>query len=255
MSIKNLFRFLARLFVRRKTRRRVKRTALMLLVGLFALPLFAAPPAADDAPIQDNSFLVEEAYNQEPGVVQHIFTFSRTHSGTWAGTFTEEWPVGSVRHQLSYTPVFVRNDGIRSNDFALNYRLQLLGNGESRLAVAPRLTVMRSAVQVMLPASVVVSQHFVTHWNVGATSYPRTLNAGQSVVWLASHRVNFLVETVWTHTDHATSVVVSPGIRWSYNLPRGLQIVPGLAVPFDRTQHRRSAFLYLSFEHPFRGES
>ncbi|HEX3582071.1 MAG TPA: hypothetical protein VH087_09940 [Thermoanaerobaculia bacterium] len=225
---------------------------LMLLIVAAALPMFAAE---DDAPIQDNSFLVEEAYNQEPGVVQHIFTFQRTHAGTWAGTFTEEWPVGGLRHQFSYAPIFVREDGRRSNDFALNYRLQLVGNGESRVAVAPRVTLLRDAVQVMLPASLVVTPRIVTHWNLGATSYPRTFNAGQSVVWLVSHRINFLVETVWTHTDHATDVVVSPGVRWSYNLAHGLQIVPGIAVPYDRTQRRKSAFLYLSFEHPFRGES
>ena len=167
--------------------------------------------------------------------------------------------MGSLRHQFSYTPIFVRNDGIRSNDFALNYRLQLTGTGESRLAIAPRVTLLRDAVQVMLPVSVVVTPQIVTHWNAGATSSTtgraRTLNAGQSIVWLASHRVNFLVETVWTHTDHATDVVVSPGVRWSYNLPRGLQIVPGIAFPYDRTQHERSTFFYLSFEHPFRGES
>ena len=34
----------------------------------------------------------------------------------------------------------------------------------------------------------------------------------------------------------------------------GLQIVPGPAVPFDRTTHQRSTFFYVSFEHPFRGE-
>lgn len=229
----------------------MKRYLFILLAAALALPAFAA----DDAPIQDNSFLVEEAYNQEPGVVQHIFTFSRTHAGTWAGTFTEEWPLGSLRHQFSYTPIFVRADGVRSNDFAVNYRLQLVGTGETRVAIAPRVTVLRDAVQVMLPASIVLTPQFVTHWNAGATTHPRTLNAGQSVVWLASHRVNFLVETVWTHTDHATDVVVSPGVRWSYNLPHGLQIVPGVALPYDRTQHQRSAFFYLSFEHPFRGES
>jgi hypothetical protein len=252
MSIMNFFRFIAALFGRRPARRKVKRFILMLLVALAAVPVFAGE---DDAPIQDNSFLIEEAYNQERGVVQHIFTFSRTHSGTWAGTFNEEWPLGSVRHQFSYTPIFVRNDGVRSNDFALNYRLQLAGSGESRVAVSPRVTLLRDAVQVMLPVSVVVTPRIVTHWNAGATSYPRTLTAGQSTVWLASHRVNFLVETVWTHADHATDVVVSPGVRWSYNLPHGLQIVPGIAIPFDRTQRTRSAFFYLSFEHPFRGES
>ena len=38
-------------------------------------------------PIQDNSFLVEEAYNQERGVVQHISTFSRMwNSKDWSYT-------------------------------------------------------------------------------------------------------------------------------------------------------------------------
>ena len=34
-------------------------------------PLIASEPLAKG--IQDNSFFIEEAYNQEPGVVQHIF--------------------------------------------------------------------------------------------------------------------------------------------------------------------------------------
>ena len=55
--------------------------------------------------IQDNSFLVEEAYNQNSGVVQHINNFTRYwNSKDWVYTFTQEWPVpGDERHQLSYT--------------------------------------------------------------------------------------------------------------------------------------------------------
>src|SRR5207249_3322336 len=55
--------------------------------------------------IQDNSFLVEEAYNQEFGVVQHIQNFQRYwNSKEWIYTFTQEWPVDPrPRHQLSYT--------------------------------------------------------------------------------------------------------------------------------------------------------
>jgi len=37
----------------------------------------SAQPAAAPAAIEDNSFLIEEAYNQEAGVVQHISTFAR----------------------------------------------------------------------------------------------------------------------------------------------------------------------------------
>src|SRR5882724_1745004 len=55
--------------------------------------------------IQDNSFLVEEAYNQNFGVVQHISSFTWFFdSKDWVYTFTQEWPVpGDERHQLSYT--------------------------------------------------------------------------------------------------------------------------------------------------------
>src|SRR5215470_20118264 len=60
---------------------------------------------ATQSGIQDNSFLVEEAYNQNFGVVQHISTFTRFFdSKDWVYTFTQEWPVpGDERHQLSYT--------------------------------------------------------------------------------------------------------------------------------------------------------
>src|ERR1044071_2201959 len=86
----------------------------VLLIGLMVL-LFCASAlgqAADTASgqpgIQDTSFLMEEAYNQEFGVVQHISGFTRLwDSKDWAYTFTQEWPVpGDPRHQFSYTLPF-----------------------------------------------------------------------------------------------------------------------------------------------------
>jgi hypothetical protein len=60
--------------------------------------------AENPAPIQDNSFLIEEAYNQEDGVIQHISTFERlTNSRDWVYTQTDEWPFRSYKHQLSVT--------------------------------------------------------------------------------------------------------------------------------------------------------
>ena len=78
----------------------VTRLVLVSILSLAALPVVAQQPSR---PIQDNSFLVEEAYNQEPGVVQHIQSFTRLwNSRTWAYTFTQEWPVPKHwRHQLS----------------------------------------------------------------------------------------------------------------------------------------------------------
>src|SRR4029077_13711588 len=82
--------------------------------GLALLLAAAAVTAAGQTPeekpshpphaIQDNSFLVEEAYNQEEGIVQHINLFQRNvRTGEWIGTFTQEYPFPGIRHQLSYT--------------------------------------------------------------------------------------------------------------------------------------------------------
>jgi hypothetical protein len=59
----------------------------------------ASQTLSSNAPkIEDNSFLVEEAYNQEFGVVQHIQNFQRYwNSKDWIYTFTQEWPVMQVR--------------------------------------------------------------------------------------------------------------------------------------------------------------
>ncbi len=246
-------------------------------------------------PIQDNSFLVEEAYNQEYGVVQHINTFMRQfHSRSWVQTFTQEWPAPGERHQFSYTLSAVHNRDFPGSagigDLSLNYRCQLVGSGDSTVAFAPRVSLLVPAgdprqgrgfggygVQLNLPASVALGRRFVTHWNAGATIVPHArdqfgdralstgYNLGQSVVWLAHPRFNALVETVWTGSDSVISpgqtqrshdLLISPGIRWAYNLG-GLQIVPGIGVPLGvgPSAGDKGLILYLSLEHPFRAVS
>lgn len=118
-----------------------------------------------------------------------------------------------------------------------------------------------TTMQFLLPVSTLLSPRFVAHWNAGATFTPkrdtRAWTAGQSFVFLAHPRFNALVETVWTRNDgpggaRDTTLVVSPGIRWSYDRPGGLQIVPGLALPTSlRGARTHSVLAYLSFEHPF----
>jgi len=267
-------------------------------ITLFLAPLLLLPglaPAQQEAtPIQDNSFLIEEAYNQEYGVVQHINTIGHSWtSNDRVYTFTQEWPAGKYfKNQLSYTaaatsPGAFPRAGLGWGDLALNYRYQLVGSGETRVAFAPRASVLLPSgdsrlgrgfggysVQINLPLSVVVNKHFVTHWNVGTTIVPRAkdaegqraatygYNLGQSIVWLARPRFNVLLETLWSGSESVTgpnktlrshSFVVSPGIRWAHNLPHGLQIVPGVGVPLGvgPSVGEHTLFLYLSFEHPF----
>src|SRR5262249_42968534 len=63
---------------------------------------------------RDNAFLVEEAFNQEPGEVQHIFNWidfwDRTPHGKtrdFSATYTMELPLGSQKHQFSFTTQFL----------------------------------------------------------------------------------------------------------------------------------------------------
>jgi hypothetical protein len=50
------------------------------------------------------------------------------------------------------------------------------------------------------------------------------------------------------------TLFLNPGVRWAYNFKSGLQIVPGVSFPIGvgPSSGQRSAFFYLSFEHPFK---
>jgi hypothetical protein len=281
--------------------RRFRPVLLCSCSALFAVVLvcvasYGQQGASPSSPgIQDNSFLVEEAYNQNFGVVQHISSFTRFwDSKDWNYSFTQEWPVpGDARHQLSYTLVALHSDAFPSSgagigDVVLNYRYQLVGSGDTRVAFSPRLSVIFPAgdstvgrgagsfgLQTSLPLSVVLSRKLVSHWNAGATFFPRAQDAsgdhaatagynfGQSFIWLAHARFNVMLETVFAssqtvvasnRTQWTRSLLLNPGVRWSYNFRNGLQIVPGIGVPFGvgPSAGEKAVLLYLSFEHPFR---
>jgi len=201
----------------------------VLLLSSFLSGKAAAQMAAENAAIEDNSFLVEEAFNQEKNIIQHINMFTwNPEAGGWIYSFTEEWPFpGHEKHQLSVTLSAVRNSdypgsGGGMGDTAFNYRYQLLGGGGKRLSFSPRLTLIAPTgsalygrgtgglgIQTNLPLSVYLSKKFITHWNAGATIVPSARNEfgdratasgwnlGQSTIWLARPRFNVMLETIW----------------------------------------------------------
>ena len=73
--------------------------------------------------IQDNSFLIEEAYNQEAGHVQHILNLRR-QDGQWQFSFSQEWPIFSQTHPFSYTVPYNFGSSRGVGDDTLNYRYQ-----------------------------------------------------------------------------------------------------------------------------------
>ena len=91
----------------------------------------AARPQAEPFEITDNSFLVEEAFNQEAGVFQNIFGAVRDRTATGPSTFTQEWPAPAQTHQLSYTHrrSSTAARGVGFGDTLLNYRYQALRKG------------------------------------------------------------------------------------------------------------------------------
>jgi hypothetical protein len=225
--------------------------------------------------IADNSFFIEEAYNQEPGVIQHITSLAAAGAGRrdLYFSFTQEWPFRSQRHQLSYTLPVTRLDGRSAGlgDVLLNYRLQL-GAGTSRWAFAPRLSLVLPTgsvrrglgdgsigLQANLPLSFELTRQIVTHWNAGATILPRaqgTLVGGRrprhtlthfavggSVIALTHLPVQVMFESVLhSQSEIAGGGAIRRTTEWIASpgiraaVSLGsLQVVPGVALPFVRS--------------------
>jgi len=256
-----------------------------LLIG-FVLAAQQNGSAAE--PIADNSFLIEEAYNQEPDVVQHISVLTRqARTGDWAYSFTQEWPINRFpKNQFSYTLTASSGEPAGMGDSWVNWRYQW--KGSQHLAIAPRASLLlptgssRAArgegglgLEFNLPVSVATNAGFVLHSNAGLTLIPRakdqaddvdrtvSIRVGQSVIWQTRPRFNVLLEAVYSRTQSVIApgrsewidlALVSPGVRWAYDLKSGLQIVPGVAVPIELTRNSSSRWTvlgYLSFEHSF----
>lgn len=193
------------------------------------------------AHIRDNAMLVEESFNQEKGVVQHILNWVplwgrapgvRTRDFNFA--YTMELPIGSQKHQFSFTSQFLtaleepagapatQQGGV--GDLFLNYRYQLLANDDF-LWCAPRFSLIvptgdsrfgTGLGQVGYLVNLPVSKYgdwFDFHFNVGGTITPnvslpmgiglpsprhnlRGGNLGASAYWKPRTNFNLFVESL-----------------------------------------------------------
>lgn len=160
----------------------------LLIAGL------SATQAQDVGELKDNSFLLEEAYNQEPGEVQHIL-MPELDANSFGGfeqrhqvELTQEWPLGGKRLQLSYTIPVGSSDGSEWNvdHMVLRARYQVADEPAQPFAFAPALSLIwqknplersfltRSTVGVglLLPVSHTLSSRWALHANAGTTWLP-----------------------------------------------------------------------------------
>ena len=267
---------------------------ILLSAGVLVFACAGTVYAADDddkriaKALQDNSFLVEEAYNQEPGVVQHILNM-RKQGRDFALVFTQEWPILSQTHQFSYSIPYgrLRSGNQRASgigDVFLNYRYQAMTETMTRPAFAPRVSFIvpsgdetrglgdgSTGLQFNLPFSKIVSDRVTVHANLG---YTRMFDiqgfstnnhfAGGSMIYAASRVLNFMLEGLhsWSQEVDAGAIArersftLSPGVRYAFNLEAG-QLVIGVGAPVVFTSNQPTSYgatLYLSFEHSFLGK-
>jgi hypothetical protein len=273
-----------------------KSRACVAIVRLLVVAVPVAPVATSIVEplakgIQDNSFFIEEAYNQEPGVVQHILNVPINFingSREITPSFTQEWPVFSQMHQFSYTIpyAFTENDN-GMEDMRLNYRLQALTEDDRTPAFAPRFSLVLPAgdpdkglgvgsvgYETNLPFSKIVSDRWTLNFNAGMSVFPNArnhdltnYNLGASAIFAVSLDLNLMLEAVAGWNDdiaegvlspeatvsRSTTALISPGARYAFNLPNEAQLVVGLGLPIGLTSDSPDwgLFFYCSFEHPF----
>ncbi|MCA1561385.1 MAG: FeoA domain-containing protein [Acidobacteria bacterium] len=256
-----------------------------LLGGAASAQTSPQPAAAEPFRIADNSFLLEEAFNQPPGVFQNIFGAIR-NNGTWAASFTQEWPVLSQTHQLSYTLGWTDPGSSGGfGDTLINYRYQALMEGPGQPAFSPRVSVVlptgdrskgRGAgspgLQFNLPFSKQAGDVY-WHWNAGLTWLPRAERSDDDTERLVSPFISasgiirirpmfhLMLESVMLSensvadlgTSRDTLFTLSPGFRGGRNLGDH-QLIVGLAAPitWGGGDTDTAAFVYLSYELPFK---
>jgi len=148
--------------------------------------------------IEDNSMFIEEAFNQEAGIIQHISNLI-IDDGNVIYAYTQEIPLADVKHQLSFGisyNSFKKPDELQQfgnseylthgiGDLFINYRPLLSGKNAWALVI-PRFTLIAPlgdarygfgagawGGQFNLAVTKRLGKKFVTHYNAGYTAFAK----------------------------------------------------------------------------------
>ena len=265
----------------------VARAVLFVLLGSTAFAQDQVPnTTGSNRPweITDNSFLVEEAFNQEAGIFQNIFGIYGPGDGSWVSAFTQEWPFRAQTHQLSYTVAFAQTEATSGiADALVHYRFQLWDESARRPAFSPRVSLVlptgsvrrglgdgSPGWEVNMPFSKQV-RDFYFHWNAGFTHLPNAEvdatqhnlfrpRVGASAIWRARPMFNVMFESVfeWPEevagatTERGRATILLPGFRGGWSVGDAQAIVGvGVPVTFADDVTDAGVFGYFSYELPF----
>lgn len=242
------------------------------------------------ARIEDNSFLLEEAFNQEWGVYQFIQKYQTSENGGFDYIFENEIPLTDKTHQLSYSITTSKMESGRTTtigDTSLNYRWQPLNKDGMLLAERFGVVIPTGSInegsgtgsygfEFMQAASLTVRDNFMAHFNFGFSVRPgmrsevsdkrRTssaFTAGSSIVYLWRDNFNFLLEGLLESGQDinpdgskrpSTTFTLNPGMRFGWDFEwKDMQVVPGLSFPVELLNSPTEAgvLFYLSFEPKF----
>jgi len=224
------------------------RITCLVLIFFPAISVFSQSKSFSDEPkkgsylyygqpaFEDNSFLIEEAINQEKGILQHIsnFYYDNLNGGNFVYSFTQEIPITHLRHQLNYTLYYnVFNPKINGSiggfgDINIGYHYMLSGK-KSKLMVVPSINLILPTGNVQvgsgsggfggqfsLAITKRLSHKLITNLNLGTTfvsranryepdrdgalfNYEKDLQnntLGASIIWYQTRNFNWLVEYV-----------------------------------------------------------
>lgn len=250
---------------------------LFFLVSLLSLPVWGV--------IEDNSFLLEEAFNQKKGEYQFIQKYHTSATGYIEYVFEVEAPLSDETHQLSLDISRIRPEEIPASSFSdlnLNYRYQALNREDMILTEKVGLVLVTGKVenetsngalgfQLMQVATFKLSEKYINHWNLGTTVIPQAetpggektileFTGGTSLINNYSDRLNFLLEAVLQtfesydedkNVNNELRFYLNPGLRYAWNFDfKRTQVVPGASIPvqYSDGEIRPGIFLYLSVE-------
>ena len=237
-------------------------------------------------PISGNTFLIEEAFNQDARVVQHILKFSFTRpSDENLIFFAQEWPLFSHDHQIGFSFSYFwlkkdENPYFLFGTLTLDYRYQLLDDG-NWAAMAPRISLVvphrknypygNIGYQLNMPVSKRVHDKWIVHVNAGVMLQPKvdvnlpekkniySYHAGAGLFWLLHPKFNITLEWLsefrdeydWDE-DWDEEIKKNKSIHWINPGVRfafrvgPVEFVPGFCVPLQVHGKKKPKTAYLS---------